>query len=146
MSGTKTPRPCMGIELSPRFGLLTLGYLGGIYGLSGLPGFGVRGSEPLVQLTANLFHIPLYAGLTFCFAQAVSGGEGREGVPRGKPGLTFLGTGAYAALDEWHQSFVPGRHSSLSDFLLDLLGVGAMLLILRLGAPSETDPSRKMPE
>lgn len=145
MSGTKTPRPCMGIELSPRFGLLTLGYLGGIYGLSGLPGFGVRERAIGAAHRKSLPHSPLCRP-DFLFAQAVSGGEGREGVPRGKPGLTFLGTGAYAALDEWHQSFVPGRHSSLSDLLLDLLGVGAMLLILRLGAPSETDPSRKMPE
>lgn len=29
----------------------------------------------------------------------------------------------YAASDEWHQSFVPGRSSSIGDALVDLLGV-----------------------
>lgn len=36
--------------------------------------------------------------------------------------VSFLVCGAYACADEWHQSFVPGRTSSLSDVLLDLKG------------------------
>jgi VanZ family protein len=38
------------------------------------------------------------------------------------------------AVDEWHQSFVPGRHASLVDFLLDIVGIGGMLLMVRLSA------------
>ena len=34
----------------------------------------------------------------------------------------FLGV-AYAASDEWHQSFVPGRHMDVGDFIADSFGV-----------------------
>lgn len=123
----------MGIELHPRCGLLTLAYMVGIYWLSSLS-LGFREGHPLVQLASNLFHLPLYAGLTFCFLKAVSEGRGDKGGLWELSGLTFLGAGAYAALDEWHQSFVPGRSASISDFLLDLVGIGGMLLILRIAA------------
>jgi len=40
----------------------------------------------------------------------------------------------YGALDEWHQSFVPGRSPELADWVADVLGVtvGYTLLTLRL--------------
>lgn len=136
MLGTNTRGPSMRIDLHPRYGLLTLTYMVGIFWLSSL-GLGFREGDSLVQLTSNLFHIPLYAGLTFCLLKAVSKGQGGKEVPWELFGLTSLGTGAYAALDEWHQSFVPERSASISDFLLDLVGIGGMLLILRLGVLRE---------
>jgi hypothetical protein len=39
---------------------------------------------------------------------------------------------AYAALDEFHQLFVPSRHSSPWDALLDISGAAAAQVILRL--------------
>jgi VanZ family protein len=36
-----------------------------------------------------------------------------------------------AVLDEWHQSFVPGRMASVSDFGRDLIGIVGMLVALR---------------
>jgi VanZ family protein len=36
----------------------------------------------------------------------------------------------YAASDEWHQSFVPGRHPPPSDVLIDTAGATAGLLLL----------------
>ena len=130
--------PSMGMELHPRYGLLTLIYLVGIYWLSSLPELGVGTGDPLVQLASNLFHIPLYAGLTFCLLKALSGRQRRQGTSWGLSGLTLLGTGAFAALDEWHQAFVPGRSASVGDFLLDFVGIVAMLLIVRrLVADSE---------
>lgn len=36
---------------------------------------------------------------------------------------------AYAASDEWHQSFVPGRSADVADWLADALGVLAGLLL-----------------
>lgn len=121
----------MGIKLHPWYGFLTLAYLGAIYWLTSIPDFGVGGSDPLVNLASNLFHIPLFAGLAFCLLQALSGGQPSQEVTWGAWGLTLLGSGAYAALVEWHQTFVPGRYGSMSDFLLDLIGIGGMLLILR---------------
>lgn len=52
----------------------------------------------------------------------------------------------YAATDEWHQSFVTGRHGSPVDWAIDALGVGiAVALLLPRAArvrPSPAQPSR----
>jgi VanZ family protein len=125
-----TPR----IALHPRYGFLTLAYLVAISWLSFLPDAAVRGRDPLVQVASNLFHIPLFAGLTFCVGRTISGKYGNGGTPQKLSALTLLGTGAFAALDEWSQSFIPGRRASLSDFLLDLAGILGVIFILRLQA------------
>ena len=130
MSATGSRHSSNGFSLHLRYGFLTLVYMGGIYWLSSLPGVGQDGGAPLVAFDANILHIPLYAGLAFCFLQAVTGGHGRHGGSWGTLALTLLGSGVYAALDEWHQYFVPGRSPSLGDFLLDLVGIVGALLIL----------------
>lgn len=38
----------------------------------------------------------------------------------------------YAATDEWHQSFVPGRSAALSDILIDACGALMVVSILQL--------------
>ena len=129
----------MKVEVHPGYALLTIAYLAGIAWLSSIPDLGVSSGDPLAQLASNLFHIPLYAGLTFCLLRTISAGTARAKLPWVLSGFTLLATGTYAALDEWHQSFVPGRYASPSDFLLDLLGILAMLLVLRLEAPGEED-------
>ena len=48
---------------------------------------------------------------------------------------TILLVAAYAALDEFHQSFVPGRTAAAADVLLDTTGgLAAQLVVLLLGA------------
>ena len=42
---------------------------------------------------------------------------------------SWMFTVLYAASDEWHQSFVPGRHPQLTDVLIDLCGATTGLLI-----------------
>ncbi|HKL99891.1 MAG TPA: VanZ family protein [Mobilitalea sp.] len=46
--------------------------------------------------------------------------------------LSMLGAALYAATDEFHQSFVPGRSCELKDVMIDTAGaaLGAMLFIL----------------
>ena len=46
----------------------------------------------------------------------------RTGVPIG---LALAAGLVYAASDEWHQSFVPGRTPDIADWVADALGVGA---------------------
>lgn len=36
---------------------------------------------------------------------------------------------AYACLDEWHQSFVPGRGPALTDTFIDALGFGTVIIV-----------------
>jgi VanZ family protein len=43
--------------------------------------------------------------------------------------LALLGTGLVASWDEWHQSFLPNRGSSVSDVLLDCTGATVMLCL-----------------
>lgn len=43
--------------------------------------------------------------------------------------LVFLVCVLYAASDELHQAFVPGRVSQFSDFLVDLAGIGAGIFL-----------------
>ena len=45
----------------------------------------------------------------------------------------FLITAAYAIGDEYHQSFVPGRHGQLTDVLIDCAGGLVALSILQEG-------------
>lgn len=130
------------VTLDRRYGFLTVAWMGAIHWLSSRPDLSTTGSDPVVQIASNLAHIPLFAGLAFCCFKTLSA---RQEVSWWRYGPTLLGTGAYAALDEWHQSFVPGRQASVGDVLIDLAGICGMLLMLRgrrfAGALLQ-DPSR----
>ena len=82
--------------------------------LSELPGTGVS----LPADTDKLVHGGLYLilGLSLAWGKARTG----SGVP--VVVLLLMGVG-YGALDEWHQSFVPGRDSSVGDAVADAIGV-----------------------
>jgi hypothetical protein len=60
---------------------------------------------------------------------SLSDGRWKQPVPFFLYGIVGLLACAYAALDEWHQSFVPGRFAGVGDFLLDCVGVVGLLLI-----------------
>ena len=105
-----------------------------ILGLSSIPGAPPdphHGSAPLhLALPAslqNLLHIPLFTGLTVTWHLGFAGWRlgrwGRKGLAAG----LSLGTGV---IDEWHQSFVPGRYPSATDVVLDSLGIGLALGVL----------------
>jgi VanZ family protein len=46
-------------------------------------------------------------------------------------GVAFAVAVAYAASDEWHQTFVPGRHGSPLDVAIDATGAALATLALR---------------
>ena len=59
----------------------------------------------------------------------------------GNPGLAVAITLLYAASDEWHQSFVEGRHGTPVDIAIDAAGVAlAVLLSSRLARGSRAAP------
>jgi VanZ family protein len=79
-----------------------------------------------VSVNDKVAHVGLYTVL----GATLAWGETR--VARRLPLLlVFLGVG-YGVLDEWHQSFVPGRHPSMGDVLADAVGVILGFSILRL--------------
>ena len=128
-------KPAPGIRYDRRYSLLSVAYLTGIYWLSSFPGLGAPAGGPLVALVSNLSHAPLFAGLAFCVLKSLSGAQEVSGA---RYGLAFVVSAVCAALDEWHQSFVPGRLASAGDFLVDVAGIGGMLVLLRLRAPRDT--------
>ena len=70
---------------------------------------------------AHALTYALLAGLTL---RALAGGRWR-GVWAGRALVAALVAILYGASDEWHQSFVPGRHAEASDLLADALGASA---------------------
>lgn len=104
------------------------------------------------SLAARWLPVVLWAGLIFAFSSvpSLSSGLGvwdlglRKAahlteyavlgalLARALPELAALGAGiAYAATDELHQYFVPGRHGSLLDVGIDATGVLAGVLLWR---------------
>lgn len=82
-----------------------------IFAFSSLPGSG--GRHALWTLAAKTAHLVEYAVLYLLV---------RRALPTDARALLFCL--AYAASDEWHQSFVPGRGPSVRDVLID--GIGAL--------------------
>ena len=83
-------------------------------------------SHPLPALTAHvwdkLLHFVEYTGLGLLWCRALRGE--RLGWAAATV-LAVLATAAYGASDEWHQSFVPLRDSSVRDWFADALGGSA---------------------
>ena len=76
-------------------------------------------------------HFVLYAVLGVLLARALRGGRP---VSTSRPAIRGLfpwlvGIALFAAADEWHQRWVPGRSSDLSDWYADVLG-GSLALLL----------------
>ena len=63
-----------------------------------------------------------------------------------RAGVALLIAAAYAATDEWHQSFVPSRTADLKDVLIDssgaLIGVMLMFFWCKLTSPGWFFPTR----
>lgn len=110
MSGVSVPRR-----------LLPVLVMALIYYASSLPGT-PNGGGPAAAIPGwlhNLAHVPAYALLALSWFAAL-------GAPRSRRVLLLIGllTVGYGVLDEWHQSFVPGRECSAHDLLRDALGAG----------------------
>ena len=100
----------------------------------------VRGlSVDLPGGTDKVVHVGLYLILGLSLAW----GNGRTG--SGVSGLVFLLIGVgYGALDEWHQSFIPGRDASVGDWVADSAGV-MLGLVLFTSFSSRFRKNRRSP-
>jgi hypothetical protein len=96
-----------------------------------MPGFGVW--DTILKKGA---HIAGYALLAMCYLHALTN---TRKVSRFVFLIAILLAGLYAATDEFHQSFTPGRNPSPGDVGIDALGaVIGTLIWARIKAPSRT--------
>ena len=89
-------------------------------------------------------HMSEYAVLALLIFQALTAFDRKK-----NRGCMALGiTAAYAATDEFHQLFVPGRSGQLKDVLIDTaggaLGLGLLALILYLNRRRKMKETEKL--
>ncbi len=76
----------------------------------------------IVRKAAHLFEFFLLASLIFAFVEKLT--------RKTRPLFAALITTLYAAFDELHQAFVPGRGPMLSDVAIDSLGAFLAVVVL----------------
>jgi len=117
------------VRLRPRrlHVVVPLFFVASLYWLSSQPGTPLPDDPAINRLlhwvpasVQNALHVPAYAALTLAWRWAL-------GAWLRTPIAAALGAGGVASvcgvLDEWNQSFVPGRLASLTDVVLDVAGV-----------------------
>ena len=106
--------------------------------LSSLPSGTLPGNGSATeQVLSNLAHIPAFALITFLWLRAFM-----VKARQSKKALIYMviiaGLCAFAVSDEIHQSYVPGRFASVTDFLLDVIGIVIGMVAIRfMGKPAE---------
>jgi VanZ family protein len=91
-----------------------------IFFLSAQPSDGHH--PPLVVVLRKLAHVTEYAILTLCWWRALRG----LGVARANRAAVALAVAIallYSASDEFHQTFISGRHGTPVDVLIDAIGM-----------------------
>lgn len=93
--------------------------------MTSVPGAGV----PVVRLPFidKLVHFGLYAVLGALLARALR----EAGRLHGRAlALALAGAALFAAFDEWHQQFIPGRSADVRDWYADVVGASLVLLLV----------------
>lgn len=113
-------------ELKLRAWILTIAYLGLIFGISSIPQGPL--SRSCVKISDKLAHLAEYAGFGLFFTMAI-----RRTLRLARPWMLVLvvvGTGAaIGALDETYQLTVPGRERELLDWMADVVGMAVGYVI-----------------
>jgi VanZ family protein len=91
-------------------------YMAAIFYASSIPDPPVPSAVPDVDL-----HAAAYFGLMLLVVRAVSGATWAR-VTIGAIAIAWCITVAYGATDEWHQMYVPNRHSEFRDLQADAIG------------------------
>ena|SRR5215217_1679515 len=118
----------MGVRaLRPDLWLPPVVLMGVIFALSAQPSLD-SGLGAIDQVGRKLIHFGEYALLCFLWWRALASVTS----PRRAALLAFVITSGYAVTDEFHQTFVEGRHGNAVDWLID--SAGAALVSLRLAA------------
>jgi len=75
----------------------------------------------------KLAHMAAFGGLAAACALAIRAQHARLNTAITGGALVAV---AYAGIDEYHQTFVPTRHGSLTDVAIDALGIGIASIVL----------------
>ena len=81
---------------------------------------------PQVGQADKLVHLLLYGILGWLVGRA----DRTLATVRRRAALTIAALACFAALDEWHQGFVPGRSASTADWAADVVGAAAGLTLI----------------
>ena len=95
---------------------VVVGWMGLIWYLSAQPD--LRSGLTPDFFLRKLAHIFEFAVLMLLVRAAWRGSAWPGSVP-----IAALWSFLYALVDEWHQSFVPGRHGAVSDVVIDAVGI-----------------------
>ena len=114
----------------PRYGLPPVLWMGVIFILSAQRTLPEYPDTLLDSILKKAAHIIEYGILAFLLQRALSRGQGALS----RPALiaSFVVSVLYAASDEYHQTFVPGRNGTLMDVGFDT--VGALVALLFVGS------------
>lgn len=72
-------------------------------------------------------HLLMFTVVGICYLNATT--RGFQQTTWVRAGLAFFLTSVYGALDEFHQSFVPGRYPDTHDWIADTVGGGIAVLV-----------------
>lgn len=105
--------------------IIPIAYMSIIYFLSSLPGDPSSGHGKVIvswipDSLQNMLHIPLFGGLAWLWQWSLLAWK------RNAQEVTLIAaciTILYGGFDEWHQLTVPGRYATVSDFVLNIIGV-----------------------
>lgn len=113
-------------QLFVRYWIPVLAWAGLIFTLSSIPSLESGLPELGDLVVRKLGHMVEYAVLTLLLSRALRA-HGLS--PRRRWATAAFLALLYASLDEYHQSFVPGREGSPRDVLIDAFGIGLALFL-----------------
>jgi VanZ family protein len=101
-----------------------------IFYVSSIPGEQLGPDTLVVNLIKKAGHVFIFGVLAALYLYAL---KGRKSLLKTQGVLFLLSlflVFIYAVSDEYHQSFTPGRHSSVKDVLIDVCGALSVLVLL----------------
>jgi VanZ family protein len=115
------------LDINGKYLLLSLVYMSFIFYLSSSPGSVTGKDTDFNRFIFNFLHIPLFGVLSLLLLYTLKGDVHPFEIRKRTYIMSFCLTILYAVFDEWHQSYVQGRMTSLSDICLD--GIGGLVFL-----------------
>ncbi len=107
--------------------LLLIGWMAAIFFVSGQPQLPQIPTSWVDLVVKKLAHATAYAILFGLWFDAL---DTNAGTAKNRVPLALMLTFGYAISDEWHQTFVPGRHGQVWDVLIDSTGALIFLAVI----------------